>query len=391
VQQTPPVLLGPLVAGGGSATAETIQEAIDKVAPGGTVQMLPGTYREALIITKGLTLEASGERTAPAIIVPPGTSESAIVIATTEPVTIRGLTVHVPGTYGVRADGGVNLTIARMTLLAVNPPTGQSRLISVSNNAQTTGVRARVGIRNSALDGTITTLARFEGRPQSIAIAVEGDVDGVIERNVIRRTGAICLRVQTRDDFGGETNVDIVNNDIDECHPVARVSAILIGSPPIATLSPDRPVTAAGTVNVIGNTIRNSSEDCLSSAIAYDVFAGRIERNRIVNFVQPCATVTSRNSPAAIWIGLRVTGIQMPPAVPSVRFNDIQGNARAGLRIGGNQTIAADASCNYWGSERGPSGLGPGDGDVILVEPGAPPPVFMPFAKTPVAHRDGRC
>jgi hypothetical protein len=236
------------------------------------------------------------------------------------------------------------------------------------------------------LDGTIPKLARFDGRPRSIAVALKGDIDGVIERTIIRRTGDICLVVQTRDDFGGETNVDIVNNDIDECHPVARVSAILVGSPPIATLSPDRPVSATGVVNIIGNTIRNSSEDCLTSAIAYDVFRGRIERNRIVGFVQPCAQMTSRNRVGAISIGLRVTGIQMPAVVPSVRFNDVHGNARGGLHIMDNQTIPVDASCNYWGSEKGPSGIGPGDGDAILVEPSAPPPVFMPFAKTPIAQ-----
>jgi serine/threonine protein kinase len=391
-EATPPVLLRPSAAGGGgSATASTIQAAIDMVAPGGTVQMLPGTYAEAITITKGLTLEASGERTGPVVVAPKGTPESAIVIATTEPVTIRALTVHVSGAYGIRGVGGVNLTIERSTILAVNPPSGTSQLIEVSNDAKGTGVRAHVIVRASSLDGTVAKLARDEGRPQSTAVALKGDVDGVIERNIIRRTGAICLTVQTRDDFGGETNVDIVNNDIDECHPVARVGAILVGSPPIAMLSPGRPVTASGTVNVIGNTIRNSSEDCLNSAIAYDVFTGRIERNRIINFVQPCATMTSRNRPGAIWIGLRVKGIQMPPVVPSVRFNDIQGNARAGLRIGENQTVPVDASCNYWGSERGPSGIGPGDGDAILVEPGAPPPVFMPFAKTLVAQPTRGC
>jgi hypothetical protein len=353
--------------------------------------MLPGTYAETLRITKGLTLEASGERTGPVIIAPSGTPESAIVVDTTERVTIRGLTVHVPGVYGVRGVSSVNLTIQRATMLAVNPPTGRSWLLFVNNDAKASGSRARVIVRDSSFDGTIAKHARFEGRPQSTAVALRGDVDGVIERNIIRRTGDICLVVGTREDLGGETNVDIVSNDIDECHPVARVSSILVGSPAIATLSPDRAVTASGTVNIIGNTIRNSSEDCLTSAINYDVFGGRIERNRIVNFVQPCAQWTSRNRVGAISIGLRVTGIQMPPVVPSVRFNDIHGNHRAGLHIMENQTIPVDASCNYWGSEKGPSGIGPGDGDAILVQPSAPPPVFLPFAKTPVVGApDGR-
>ena len=70
-----------------------------------------------------------------------------------------------------------------------------------------------------------------------------------------------------------------------------------------------------------------------------------------------------------------------------MRLNDITGNAHAGLRVAPNQTIPVDASCNYWGSQWGPSGIGGGDGDAILVEPGAATPVFMPFATRPIAGR----
>jgi hypothetical protein len=383
----PPVIATPRAGGGGgSVTARTIQEAIDLVAPGGTVQVLPGTYAEAITITKTLTLEATGVRSGTVVIAPPGAPEAAIDIATTEPVILRDLTVHVPGAGGIRGLGGVNLTVERTTVRAVNPPRGSSSLIAVSNDSTVTGLRARVVIRASSLDGTVVELERGAARPHSIAVDLEGDVDGRVEHNMIRRMGGVCLRVMTRADLGGETNVDIVNNDIDECHPVARVSAIIVGSPPIERLSPDRPVTASGTVNIIANTIRNTPGDCLTAAIGYDVFSGRIERNRIVDFVQPCATRTPRTIPAAIWIGLRVTGIQMPQVVPTVRFNDIHGNARAGLRIAPSQTIPVDATCNYWGSGRGPSGMGTGDGDAILAEPGAASPLFVPFATSPVAQ-----
>lgn len=372
--------------------AATIQEALNRVASGGTVQILPGTYREALTIRKGVTLEAAGERNGPVIIDPPRTSESAIDIATTEPVIIRNLRIHVPGAFGIRAGGGVNLRVGQATILAVSPPTGQSWLLALNNDTRETGVRARLVIRDSYLDGTITKLARFEGRPQNRAIGLKGDIDAVIERNTIRRTGSMCLSATTRDDFGGETNVDILNNDIDECHPVARVGAIMIGSPAVGSLSPDRPVTATGMVNIIGNFIRNSSQDCLTSGIAYDVFSGRIERNTIVGVVQPCSQWTTRNRRGGIWIGLRLKEIPMPPVVPTVRFNDIHGNVLAGLHIGDNQTIRLDATCNYWGSERGPSGIGPGDGDAIVVQPGAPDPLFLPFATRPIAQtKDDRC
>jgi hypothetical protein len=148
--------------------------------------------------------------------------------------------------------------------------------------------------------------------------------------------------------------------------------------------SPTRPITATGTVNIVGNTIRNSLQFCLNSAIDYEVYSGRIEHNRIVDFVQPCATSAGRNRASAIWIG-RLSAFPFPPVTPTIRFNDLQGNAQAGLRIASNQTIPIEASCNYWGSESGPSGIGPGSGSALIVEPGGAPPFFMPYAAAPIA------
>jgi serine/threonine protein kinase len=382
---TPPVLVSPQVGGGGTAAAKTIQGAIDMAARGATVSVLPGTYAETLTIRRGLTLQATGERSGPVVLSPTGAPETAIEIATSDPVIISGLTVHATGKHGVRAVGNVDVTVVRTTVLAVNPPPGRNALILVSNDMRASGGRARAIVRQNVVDGAITRLPRGVARPQNHAVQLVGDVDGVIERNMVRRFGAICIVLDTREDFGGEMNVEIVDNDIDECHPVGRVGAIKIGSPSAALLSPKQPVTATGVVNVIGNTIRNSSEDCLNSAIAYDVYSGRIERNRIIDFVQPCADANPRNMASAIWLGLRLTEIRVPPVTPTVRFNDIHGNAHAGLRVAPNQKISTDASCNYWGSEQGPSGIGQGSGDAILVEPGAPAPVFRPFATAPIA------
>jgi serine/threonine protein kinase len=388
---TPPVLYSPRIGGGGTATAATIQEAIDQVARGGTVTLLPGTYAEAVTIKKGLTLQATGERSGAVILAPSGSPESVVEIETTEPVTLRGLTLHVSGANGIRGSGAVNLTVERSVVLAVNPPNGRSHLIRVENDTTPAGPRARAVIRESVLDGTITKLPPRVARPQSLAVRLVGDVDGVIERSTIRRTGGICIVVHTRTDLTGVTNVDILDNDIDECHPVDRVGAILVGAPSVLTLSPEQTITATGTVNIIGNTFRNSSEDCLTSAIAFDTFSGRIERNRIVNFIQPCAVPTTRNLPAAIWLGLR-GNFRLPPVAPAVRFNDIVGNAHAGLRLAPNYALKVDASCNFWGSEGGPSGAGPGAGDILLVGQDAIAPVVLPFASAPIARsKNGGC
>ena len=69
-------------------------------------------------------------------------------------MTIRGLAVHFSGANGIRGEGVVDLTVERVSVLAVNPPLGVSNLVSVTNNAPTTG-RARLVVRESFLDGAV--------------------------------------------------------------------------------------------------------------------------------------------------------------------------------------------------------------------------------------------
>jgi hypothetical protein len=374
----PSILVNPKSHGNGTAT--TIQEAIDRVSPGGQVLVLPGTYAETLTIAKGLTLRGLGGASGDVVISPAGTPTSVIEITASAPVTLQNLTVHVPGLAGVRAVGEVDVTIEQAAILAPVPlPAASSNLVVVSNDLLD-GSRARLVVRDSVLDGSMTTVPVG----QSFLLRPQGNVDALIERNVLRRAGGACIFVVTRADLGGETNADILDNDLDECHPVGRVSAILVGPIAANQPGPNRPLTATGTVSIVGNTIRNSLNFCLDSAIAYEVYSGRIEHNRISGFVQACATPNPRNRPSAIWIG-RLSAFPFPALTPTVRFNDLQGNAQAGLRIAPNQTIAIEASCNYWGSELGPSGIGPGDGSALVVDAGGAAPMFMPFATTPIA------
>jgi len=79
----------------------------------------------------------------------------------------------------------------------------------------------------------------------------------------------------------------------------------------------------------------------------------------------------------------------LPRVSVTVRFNDIEGNAQAGLRVAPNMTTSIDARCNYWGSASGPSGTGlSGTGDRLVVETGAAAPVVTPFATAPIAGSD---
>ena len=382
----PSVLVNPN--GDNNGTAKTIQEGIDMVASGGTVLVLPGTYAEAIVIDKGLTLEAVGGESGPVIVAPPGMADAAVQVATPDPVVIRGLTVQYTGFAGIRGVDLVDLTVEEATVIAVNPPLAQTSLIVArTNDTRVSGGRARLVVRNSALDGAVTAdVALLHTFAQIFGITVGSDIDAVLEGNVIRQTGGACILLITRPDLGGETNAEIVGNDLDQCHPLGRVASIIAG--PVAPLPPGPrpiPATATGIVNIVGNTIHNSSASCLASnAIHYEFFTGRIERNRIFSVVQTCALPGLRTLPGAIWVGA-IRPFSGLAAAPVVRFNDIEGNAQAGLRLAPNMTTAIDASCNWWGAPSGPSGAGPGAGDAILLEGSAATPKFIPFATVPIA------
>jgi hypothetical protein len=365
----------------GNGVAATIQEGVDRVASGGTVLIKAGLYAEAVVIDKGLTLQAIGDGNGAVLIAPNGTVPNVIDVATTEPVTIQDLTLQYTGTNGIGGLGAVDVTVDHVSVIALNQP-GAGNLITVIDDAAD-GTRARLVVRNSFLDGGINN--GTPPLPQLFGLRVQGDVDAWFETNAIRRVGGACIFAFTRFDLGGAVNVEILNNDLDECHPTGRVAAILVGPAAGNLPSPTRPVTATGVVNIIGNRIRNSSVSCLpASAIAFEVGSGRIENNHITSYVQSCAIPTGRNLQGAIFVGRRQHPL-FPAVNVSVRFNDINGNAFAGLRLGANQSRVIDASCNYWGSSDGPSGVGSGSGDAVIVEPGAAQPVFSPFATAPIA------
>src|SRR3989442_9290579 len=124
--------------------------------------------------------------------------------------------------------------------------------------------------------------------------------------------------------LAGETNADVIGNDLDECYPLGRAGSILVGPRAGFLPSPTHPVTATGEVNIVGNTIRNSTGSCLvTSAIVYETFTGRIEQNRILGAVPPCATPGARNSPGATWMA-SCPPQAFPPMSATCRSNKLR-------------------------------------------------------------------
>jgi len=145
----PSVLVNPHVAGNG--TAKTIRQGIEMVDPGGKVMVLPGTYDEAFVIPKGLTLEAVGGESAPVIVEPSGTPAIAIQITTSDPVVIRGLTLRYSGVQGIRAEGLVDVTVEDVTVVAVNPPLGVGNAVSTVNDPNPSGGRGKLAVRGTVV------------------------------------------------------------------------------------------------------------------------------------------------------------------------------------------------------------------------------------------------
>jgi len=351
------------------------------VDPGGKVMVLPGTYPEQLVIRKGVTLEALAEESGEVILAPPHGSVIAIDVAGSDPVTIRGIRIEHSGLHGITGTDAVNLTVERITFVGALAATG--RAVVVLNDASTSGAQAHLVVRDSYFD-LLQHPTTPDGAPQfqNFGITPIGNVDSLIQNNVVRRAGGACIIVNTTAAIRGETNADVIGNDLDECYPTARAGSLLVGPP--AGIRPIAPVTATGTVNIIGNIIRNTPGSCrVSSGIDFEMLSGAIEHNVIEDVVPACALPSVRNLQAGIWIGslhsFRGT-IGLPPATPVVRFNDISGNAFAGLRVSPDQTVPVEAPCNWWGSSSGPSGIGPGSGDAVV---GASS--FTPWATEPIA------
>lgn len=384
----------------GNGVAATIQEGIDMVADGGRVKVKPGTYDERVVIDKGVTLEGSDLESGPAIVSQtrdaqsgsaPAT-EGVIQIETTQPVVIRDLTVNQDNIRGINAlFRGVYLTVERVTFTGVSdvaPIVGNG--VTVTRNASAPGTpdpgrRAHLVVRDS----------RFS--VGGVGIVIGGDVDAELLANQMQhvRSRSVCVIVNPTGQgagatvpAGAETNVQIRDNLFENCgtdalrFPGRGFNAIAVQG------APGAPTT--GTISIINNTLRTTAavpgapDACPTSAILFESYSGVIEHNSLINIVPACAVVGPRNSPGAIYVGSRVAGIRAAGPL-QVRFNDIAGNAFAGLRIGSNQPASIDATCNWWGSASGPSGQGPGSGDAIVVDAGGAVPVFNQWATGPIA------
>ena len=127
---TPPNQAGAthVVAADGSGQFTTIQQAVDAAEPGDTVSVLPGTYVEAVVIDKDLTLTGDGPREEIVVVAPGGGTVGDIeevdrphaLLLSGPAVSVSDLTVQVPvGSTGIGATAGSPL-IERVSIVQID-------------------------------------------------------------------------------------------------------------------------------------------------------------------------------------------------------------------------------------------------------------------------------
>lgn len=370
----------------GNGIAGTIQEGIDLVAEGGTVLLKPATYHERIVIDKGVTLAPIAFEDGPVIIAhsqatSAPAAQAVILIDTPNPVVLRGFTVRHDNIRGVNVLRDANVLVERMTFegsATSAPIVGNG--VSAHYGAGSSGKRAHVVVRDSRVS------------VGGVGISLGGDVDAVIERNWINQApNRLPCLIASPVGQGGtmlstpgtRTDVDIIGNVFEDC------GSQITGRFNMMVINGTVGATTTGTINIIGNTFRHTTTTgCAVNGIWYAFYSGVIENNTMTGVTQSCAPLNGTNSQrGAIYVGHTAAG--MRPANVAVRFNDLGDNEYAALRIGPNQAVPIDATCNWWGSASGPSSVGTAEGtNAIVVQPGGATPLFEPYATASIAASD---
>jgi parallel beta-helix repeat protein len=296
--------------GGNSPCYSTIQAAINAAGDGDTISVNPGTYDEALTLTKPITL--SGADNTNTIITYSGPAvEQQVFLGTNTGLDLAG-----------------PVTIENFTLYNGGSLYGDNDLIKF----RARGIGGQISIRNNIFD------CDGDGSISSPAKAIEEAMQAsnfVITRNEFNNCRyGIWLN-------GGQ-NGEISNNTFSE--PAS--GAIGMGGSDAGSLAPHN-------LTVTGNTMDNGTFGLVLAQNIHDVLFS-------------CNAITNNSFTGIL---LWEYGPENWSNV-HINYNNIVSNA-SGMQgyydPGGNPNITVDAINNWWGDSSGPSGNGPGTGDSVLL------------------------
>lgn len=236
-----------------------LQRALSSVPANGTIYIPPGTYRYSANLTVqgalNVTIRGDGESSVLRAIDP---SRSALFISASAGVTVSSLRIESPSAITRTGDdhaAGLVLTnlqgaevdrvvVARVAAAGMMVHGGDAITIhdsvvrdSLSDGIHVTGSARNVSVRgNYALrtgDDSFSSIGYWDsGKNQGVTfannvsedsgasgVAVEGTDDALITGNVIRRSRAAGIRIQSADGWKtlGLTNVSVTGNTLERC------------------------------------------------------------------------------------------------------------------------------------------------------------------------------
>ncbi len=379
----------------------TIQAAINQVSSGGTVHVAAGTYNEQVIVNKSLTMTGAGEATTviglPAVVTRVNTNEVTQVDVTgAVTVNIDNLSVSGPlltpngcsDRYtGIWARGGATLNLADVTV----------RNIHLNANGASgcqTGLAIYYGqgpVGGTTGSGTLSDVTATNFQKNGITVGGTGSnitvINSLIEEGALDWSPYIA---QNGIQIGRGAVASVSSSTIDGMH-----CGIPVTCGPDATSSSGFIIFETENITVYDVTVSNSD----MGLVAYLMTGGGAVNISESQFIgSPTAgiytlggdvSVTDTNVTGGYWgvitqpylqdamttfDGGSITGTTLEgfyvddtiagfsAAGSSIHNAHITGNGD-GVFYDGPASISA--TCNWWGSFTGPSGVGSGDGDTV--------------------------
>lgn len=350
-----------------AATFNSLQAAIDSAAPGSILTVAAGTVQELVTVNKPLTIRGAhfgvdardasrgtGETIVRGAPLSDGKQSTSFYITASD-VTIDGFTVQDDSSSNVHGAG-----------IVIAPGVHGTKIL---NNIVQSNVAGLYLANNSNADPCIIQHNIFrdnnnDGDNSGRGIYSDGGVSGgnltrvIIDSNTfsnnvgfgppVNSQAAIGLEAQTA---GKQSNITITNN-------------IMTGNGKgVLLVNVDRVA--------IQNNVMTASTDANSAAIRIEGGSSNI-------------TIDHNTVTGNLGAAMRVSNIFTRPNSAIVATqNNFFGNTKGGLTVDGNSyTGILDATNNWWGSDQGPGGDGPGFGDAVVA---ADHNVnFTPWSVTPI-------